>query len=127
MILQWERIHNDPWVLLFNAFTMFLLFSLCVYSFHYVVVCFLLCHLHFIMWLCEWGWYVRILQWEMTHNDPLFKALTMLLLLYYVDYMLFLLCHLLSLFGCVNMWGFYNGKWLMMFHCSLADIWAYKP
>jgi hypothetical protein len=32
---------------------------------------------------------VKILQWEMTHNDPLFKALTMSLLLYYVDYLLF--------------------------------------
>jgi hypothetical protein len=31
---------------------------------------------------------VRILQWEMTHNDPLFKTLTMPLLLYYVDYLL---------------------------------------
>ena len=27
------------------------------------------------MWLCEWEWYMRILQWEMTHNDLLFKAL----------------------------------------------------
>jgi hypothetical protein len=32
---------------------------------------------------------VRILQWEVTHNDPLCKALTMPLLLYYVDYLLF--------------------------------------
>ena len=30
---------------------------------------------------------------EMTYNDPLFKVLTMLLLLYYVDYTFFL-CHL---------------------------------
>ena len=32
---------------------------------------------------------MRILPWEMTLNDPLFKVLTMPLLFYYVDYMLF--------------------------------------
>ena len=59
MILQWESIHNDPWVFLFKAlntlilslfvlllsrlfiaFTMCLLLSLCVYSFHYEFYCF---------------------------------------------------------------------------------------
>ena len=55
MIPQWERIHNDPWV-------SYLLLSLCVYSFHYVFIAFTM---SLMLLLCG---YMRILQWEMTHD-----------------------------------------------------------
>ena len=47
MILQWEMIHNDPWVY-------YLMHSLCVYCFHYGLYVFPIMSFTLTMWLCEW-------------------------------------------------------------------------
>ena len=46
---------------------------------------------------------MRILQWEMTHNDPLFKSFHYEFIAFtiWIIYF-FLLCHLHSLYGYVN-------------------------
>ena len=65
-----------------------LLLLLCVYSFHYVFNA-------LTMWLCGWKWLVRILQWEMTHNDPLFKSFHYVFIAFIIWFICsFLSCHL---------------------------------
>jgi hypothetical protein len=92
---MWES-YNGKWLIVIHFYVLslcclllslfFLLLSLCGCCFHYWFICF-----HYVfpftICLCEWKWYVRILQWEMTHGDPFLWAFTMWLCVsYYVIY-----------------------------------------
>jgi hypothetical protein len=57
IILQWDRIHNDPY---FIAFITHLMLSLCVYALNTLLLLLRVYSFHYVfnaftMWLCEWG------------------------------------------------------------------------
>ena len=82
----------------------FYVFSLCGYLFSYYVF-------PLTTWLCEWRWYMRILQLEVTHGDPFLYAFTIWLFSFF---------HVFSinyvLLNGDDIWWYFNEKWLIVIH-----------